>query len=378
MNAAAVPNEAAPVSNDRLRTIRVRSWTRHLRVLALGTAYVCGAMSASFAHADTAAPLPAYGADLQRTSVSGLSSGAFMAAQFDVAYSSRLIGAGIVAGGAFRCALESSLVAPAAAAVTLCMQPLGAAPDATTSWKDAQVLAKTGDIDDLANLRRQRIYLFNGAQDKVVSTRVVDEARHFYDLADVPKANVSYRKDPNAGHALITNHPIDAACGANAMPYINNCGFDQADDILTWIYAAPGTKLNPPATQASGTLLAFDQREFDRDRRASLADTGYVYLPAACASAACAVHVVFHGCEQGASFVGERFVRGAGYNETADTNRVIVLYPQVDKSVANPIGCWDFWGYTSTDANIPDFYAHDAPQMVAVKQMIDRLGQPRP
>ncbi|MGH8780450.1 extracellular catalytic domain type 2 short-chain-length polyhydroxyalkanoate depolymerase [Paraburkholderia sp.] len=359
----------------------MRGWTRRLRAIALGAVCVCGALSASLAHAADAAdaePLPAYGADLQRTSVSGLSSGAFMAAQFDVAYSSQLIGAGIVAGGAFRCAVESSMTAPAVAAMTLCMQPLGPAPDATSSWKYAQALAKTGDIDDVANLRKQRIYLFNGGHDAVVSTSVVDEARHFYDLAGVPKANVSYRKDPNAGHALITNHGIDASCGTNAMPYINNCGFDQADDILNWIYASPDTKLNPPAVQAGGNLLAFDQREFDRDRRASLADTGYVYLPVACASAACAVHVVFHGCEQGASFVGERFVRGAGYNETADTNRVIVLYPQVDKSVANPIGCWDFWGYTSANANVPDFYAHDAPQMVAVKQMIERLGQPRP
>ena len=40
------------------------------------------------------ASLPAYGADPQQTSVSGLSSGVFMAMQMQVAYSGSIIGAG--------------------------------------------------------------------------------------------------------------------------------------------------------------------------------------------------------------------------------------------------------------------------------------------
>ena len=43
--------------------------------------------------------LPALGADLTRTSVSGISSGGFMAAQIATVYSSRIIGAGIIAAG---------------------------------------------------------------------------------------------------------------------------------------------------------------------------------------------------------------------------------------------------------------------------------------
>ena len=46
-----------------------------------------------------AVPLPALGADLEATSVSGLSSGAFMASQFHIAHSRIVVGAGIVAGG---------------------------------------------------------------------------------------------------------------------------------------------------------------------------------------------------------------------------------------------------------------------------------------
>jgi poly(3-hydroxybutyrate) depolymerase len=100
-----------------------------------------------------------------------------------------------------------------------------------------------------------------------------------------------------------------------------------------------------------------------------------VYIPAACDKGGCAVHVAFHGCHQGRETVGERFYKGTGYNEFADTNRLIVLYPQARMSdlAGNPKGCWDFWGYSEPKT----FYTREAPQMRAVVAMLDRLGQPR-
>ncbi|MGS0893911.1 extracellular catalytic domain type 2 short-chain-length polyhydroxyalkanoate depolymerase [Burkholderia stagnalis] len=330
-------------------------------------------------HAAVAADsLPAYAADLSRTSVSGLSSGGFMAAQFDVAFSSRLIGAGIVAGGPFYCAGANELIPPAVAATTLCMQPIGPAPSAADAWRAARVFAQHGEIDDPVNLRNQRIYVFSGAKDTVVSPRVVDQTARFYTLAQVPDANLQYRAHPAAGHAFITNRAEDNACGANASPYMDNCGFEQAHDIVRWIHGTPDRPLAPAAAHAGGRLLRFDQRTFDPRRRASLDDTGYLYVPADCERATCAVHVVFHGCAQNVATVGERMIRGAGYDEIADTNRVIVLYPQVAASALNPLGCWDFWGYTSADPLHPDFYRRDAPQMAAVMRMVQRLGAARP
>ncbi|RQR38384.1 MULTISPECIES: poly(3-hydroxybutyrate) depolymerase [unclassified Burkholderia] len=369
------------------RTTLPRTTRSHVVRRALGAA--CAAVTATVAvaalaalapHAALAAPadpLPAYGADLQRTSVSGLSSGGFMAAQFDVAFSSRLIGAGIVAGGPFYCAGANALIPPAVAATTLCMQPIGPAPSAADAWRAARTFAQRDEIDDPANLRGQRIYVFSGAKDTVVFTRVVDQTARFYTLAQVPAANLQYRQSQDAGHAFITNRPEDNTCSANASPYIDNCGFQQAHDIVRWIYGTPDKPLNAPAAQAGGKLLAFDQRAFDPQRRASLGDTGYAYVPADCERATCAVHVVFHGCVQNVATVGERMIRGVGYNEIADTNRLIVLYPQVEKSAVNPLGCWDFWGYTSTDPLQPGFYRRDAPQMAAVMQMVQRLGAAR-
>jgi poly(3-hydroxybutyrate) depolymerase len=52
----------------------------------------------------------------------------------------------------------------------------------------------------------------------------------------------------------------------------------------------------------------------------------------------------------------------------AASNGIIVLYPQVANSTANPNGCWDFWGYTGAS-----YLSKDGPQMRAVKAMVDRL-----
>ena len=48
-------------------------------------------------------PLPALNIDITQTSISGISSGGFMTVQFQLAHSSIIKGAGVVAGGPFNC-----------------------------------------------------------------------------------------------------------------------------------------------------------------------------------------------------------------------------------------------------------------------------------
>ena len=48
--------------------------------------------------------LPRLGANLKQTSVSGISSGAYMAGQYQLAHSQDVVGAGIIAGGPWGCA----------------------------------------------------------------------------------------------------------------------------------------------------------------------------------------------------------------------------------------------------------------------------------
>src|SRR4051794_11105406 len=55
--------------------------------------------------------LPALKVDTTQISVSGLSSGGFMAVQFEVAYSASLKGAGAIAAGPYDCAQDNSTTA---------------------------------------------------------------------------------------------------------------------------------------------------------------------------------------------------------------------------------------------------------------------------
>jgi hypothetical protein len=121
----------------------------------------------------------------------------------------------------------------------------------------------------------------------------------------------------------------------------------------------------------------FDQAAYtgtDIPDTLSMADTGYVFVPQDCeGGAACRVHIALHGCEQDAGHVGRRFVDDAGYNAWADTNRLIVLYPQAkasDLAPANPLACWDWWSYID---HSDDYVTKDGPQIKAIKAMLDAL-----
>ena len=75
---------------------------------------------------------------------------------------------------------------------------------------------------------------------------------------------------------------------------------------------------------------------------------------------------------------GNRYFTTTGYNHIADSNNIIVLYPQAQGSdggaMQNPDGCWDWWGYTSVDPERPDYYSRNAIQIRAIHTMLSRLG----
>jgi poly(3-hydroxybutyrate) depolymerase len=337
--------------------------------------YLCAGLLGTLAPAVAEERLPALAADLARTSVSGISSGGFMAAQIATVYSRRIIGAGIIAGGPFYCAGSTGSTDYLSNAVSFCMAPASSAigPSGEEAFRQATRLAADGRIDPVAGLKRQRIYIFSGANDKTVKTRVVNETAAFYRAAGVPPAQVLYHRDPDAGHSLVTANPDDLPCDAEEAPYLNNCGFYQSHLLLQHIY--PAMTAVPATGSLHGRLLRFDQGEFLRSPRTSMDSSAWVYIPASCEQGGCAVHVAFHGCQQGRVKIGDRFYSGTGYNEFADANRLIVLYPQAHAAdlPPNPRGCWDFWGYSDPAT----FYTHDGVQMRAVMSMVERLGQPR-
>jgi poly(3-hydroxybutyrate) depolymerase len=322
--------------------------------------FFAAALLSSCLAAQAAEPLPALAASPEKLTVSGLSSGGFMAVQFHVAHSARVRGAGVLAGGPYYCAQGSAL-----RALSSCMSPNffmpPPKPDALRAEVDKQAAA--GQIDAPDNLRGSRVWLLSGGRDALVKSAVVDATRAFY-LQWLPESAIVHERLPNAGHAMISPQAT-TSCEATTAPFINRCGdFDAPGHLLAHLLGS----LHPRAQAADGELRAFDQTEFAA-QKAGMAQTAYVYIPAACRAGGCAIHVSFHGCRQNAATMGETWVRQAGYNEWADTNRLIVLYPQTANTL-EPNGCWDWWGTTG-----PGYHLRAAPQIEAVWKMIGRLEE---
>lgn len=322
--------------------------------------------------------LSGYKASTKETSVSGLSSGAFMTTQLHVAYSDVFQkGAGIIAGGPYFCvgSYETDPAKFFLQAISTCMSPKikESAPDGKGLFIKAKALAKKKKIAPLANLNDDKIYIFSGSNDNTVKTWVVDQVLEFYKAANVPEKNIKYEKNINAGHAIIVDE-TQTPCSDTASPYINDCDFEQSDKILEHIYG----KLKPPSAKGAlkGKLIKFDQSEFITSDKTCMDQDAFVYVPKDCEDGGCRIHVVIHGCEQGAKVIGDLYYSHTGYNEMADTNKIIILYPQVSPSDPipyNPKGCWDFWGYSSEDPSKPVFYLKSSPQMKAIVSMVKRL-----
>ena len=328
-------------------------------------------------------PLPALAATMNETSVSGISSGAYMAGQFQVAHAKDVVGAAIIAGGPYGCA-ESAFAdvmpGPGATIFNISKAVNGCMLNALSMWgvpnpemlaKRAGKLASDGFTDPISTLLTDRVYLFSGTKDRTVGPAIVEAAAKFYEHVGLPSDQIKYVSEVPAGHGFVTED-AGLACAESKRPYIVDCDYDQAGSILSYIYG----ELNPRATAPEGSLTAFDQRPFLKDLEDhGLADEGYVYVPNACRNGGspCRVHIAFHGCAQNYATVGDAFIRSTGFGRWADTNKLIVLLPQTATGGAdNPYGCWDWWGYTGRH-----YLDKRAPQITAVYRMLQRLAAPR-
>jgi len=410
--------------------------------------------------------------DPGQISVSGISSGGFMAHQFHVAHSEQIMGVGIVAGGPYHCAGGSILDA-----VTKCSQfvmleckrlgldakwcsktdlapktQVAAQRAAKASFDEAKKQEAAGNIGKLTGLKDDKVYLISAEYDAIVPHGVMDTVFHFYadpDKAGIEQGNIDYNRTFPARHTMVRdgfNKPTGDAVGNCVLPpapwpptdknaFIDDCeaiakqrqatdgcicppasttkaeagtaclpaskqaackdlqDVDLAGAILKRIYGEQAFK-GGRATVAEGDVKAFDQRlvfstfsdiPYNDLQNASMAREGYVFIPQSCKDGRkCKLHVAFHGCLQGGTtdrrsgHSGNLFSKFAGYNEWAQANDMIVVYPQVQvrngslqNPPVNPQGCWDWWG---------QYYTHEAyhtqggKQIKAVAQMINILA----
>ncbi|EPX86932.1 extracellular catalytic domain type 2 short-chain-length polyhydroxyalkanoate depolymerase [Salipiger mucosus] len=296
--------------------------------------------------------------------VSGLSSGAFMAVQLQTAFSASVTGAGVVAGGPYDCAGGSVY-----RALFVCMDQFWIEPGTARTLET--IAALEGRIDPPERLADDRVYLFHGTWDDTVGRPAMDALAGTYAALGVPSGAMSYVTDVEAGHGFLTEAG-QVECHRTAPDFLNDCDIDQAGDILSWL-------LGPlaPGQAVPDHLRSYDQGPY-AEGATGLGETGFVYVPASCAAGeTCRLHIALHGCKQGAERIGDAFARRTGYNAWAEANRIVVLYPQAatvpgpwyNVFGGNPNGCWDWWGYGSED-----YLSREAPQIAAIGRMAAALG----
>jgi poly(3-hydroxybutyrate) depolymerase len=288
-----------------------------------------------------------------------------MALQMEVAFSSFFSGAAIIAGIPYYCAQNGMLTIPD------CTLYPTLIPVATLE-QDMTKFASNGQIDSLNNLRSHSLYLFSGLLDTVVTSGVVKTIEKIASDLGVTKILSVY--SIAAEHSMPTND-WGSLCPVLSVPFINNCNYDGAGKALAHLYG----NLKSPVTPI-GELIKLDQSKYTPNNvnpaSISMATYAYVYLPTQChtkSNITCKLHISFHGCIQGSDIVSTTYVNHAGWNKWAESNNIIVLYPQTIVSLVNPInpqGCWDWWGYTSGN-----YAFKNSPQMVTVRNMINYIIQ---
>jgi predicted peptidase len=300
--------------------------------------------------------------DLTKIGVSGLSSGGYMANQFHIAHSDWVDKVGIIAAGPYYCAQNSIKTALG--------QCVNKSTDATKGnlTLQAKSYEDQGKIAALDNLKSSTVWLLRGTKDTKIHADVADALHEQYVKWIEPK-NVKYINQQPFSHHFPTL-TYGSKCDVSESPFLGNCDYDAAGNMLSFLHS----DIQPRNAQPQGKLVLVDQQALGGEQASSLAEQGYMYIPKSCqAGERCQLHISFHGCQQNAQTVGNQFVENNGLNNWADTNQLVVLYPQTKNSMfmpLNPQGCWDWWGYTDSD-----YATQNGQQIKAVKQIAESLTQ---
>jgi poly(3-hydroxybutyrate) depolymerase len=341
------------------------------KLIRAGIHAAIGATAFACVAAHAASALPALNVDKTKITVSGLSSGGFMANQLGYAYSSTFSGVGVFAGGPYNCASHNNYTACMYNA-TISSAQLSTMQTDINNWSGNQIDAKS-------NVAAQKVYLWVGSSDTTVGPNPMNAVNTQYQNNGVTTANLQYVNQSGAAHTFPTDFDSTGnnACGTAASPYISNCSYDGAKALFTKLYGTLNARNNSPA---AGNYIQFDQTPYTSSNP-GMETTGWIYVPANCASGAqCKLHVALHGCLQNYDTIGDKFIKNTGYTRWADTNSIIVLFPQtkVDNtshttadsgSLANANGCWDWIGWYGTN-----FAQRAGVQMAAIKAMVDKVS----
>eukprot|EP00038_Savillea_parva_P012977 m.208168 g.208168 ORF g.208168 m.208168 type:complete len:262 (+) comp24038_c0_seq1:123-908(+) len=235
-----------------------------------------------------------------------------------------------------------------------------------------------------------RYWLYRGANDVCYKVGSVDHAADFFQSLG-GRVNFVNSTVPSL-HAIPTLSD-GTACGTEGnytqrYPHgLEACDYDGAGHCLSHMCGP----LRPPVPQRDGGLSMFDQREFDVPRAGLDVTGGFLYVPESCdhrfvtalpdVRVKCTLHIFLHGCGMSAASpsgtyaFNDTYARRAGFNEWAESNNIVILYPQLHYGThratcaSEADDCWDQGGSTGDS-----FADKGGAQMTALKSMIDRLS----
>lgn len=302
--------------------------------------------------------------DTSSVTLSGLSSGAYMATQFHLSHPDLVSGVGLIAGGPYGCARNSIMTA-----LGECVNKAPAQyPESITNIKSKM-------SDTINQLINDKVWILHGTLDTKIIAKVSDALHAQYQQL-IQAQNLRYINDKPFAHLFPTTN-TGVACDEASSPFIGKCGFDAAGEMLSFIATTGQNETLKPAlskeeSQQQGKLIKFKQSALAELNNSGMNEEAFVYIPNACAKGeTCKVHISFHGCNQSIDNIGQEYAANVGLNEWAASNNLIVLYPQTAKSSLmpmNPQACWDWWGYT--DEN---YLNKQGKQISAVHQMVFSL-----
>ena len=146
-----------------------------------------------------AVTLPKYNVDVATVSVSGLSSGGYMAAQMHFAYSKTIRkGAGIIAGGPIYCSQGNISLAVGPCTADTASRDLPYLLSVVNGWSG------NGYIDPVSNLATSKVYLFSGTIDSTVRQPVMNDLNTMY-RNYISSTNIVYKNTVSAEHAMPTD-----------------------------------------------------------------------------------------------------------------------------------------------------------------------------
>lgn len=300
--------------------------------------------------------------------ISGISSGGFMAAQMATIYSDQYAGVATVAGGVFFCAenkfrknliafgnagflhfgLDSNMMLrsmglsflkssndqwvvplptnPIYQSVSVCMgRPEGAhQPDMLIDGKFRpmnldflKVFEELKLIAPTANIAKQRVLIYQGKGDEVVRPAMADKLQEFYQRLGVSSSALKVILG-EGNHNFPTSRKDAIDCKLSRVPYVASCDRDLAGEILEHTL---GRKLN----RAKFNILNFRRIE-QKNAPGSLATYGYIYANPFCVAnpTACDLHVALHGCQMNDDY-DENFQKL--YEQKIQVARMLVVTP---------------------------------------------------